>query len=325
MTIGNNINSENEADPPMDMDNVKVFAPATIANVGSAFDILGFALRTIGDEMIFRKTEKKGIKIVSKGLGKLPEDPEKNIAGVVATEMMKLERGNFGVEIEINKQIFPGSGLGSSASSAAGTAVGLNSLLNRNYTDMQLIKFAMVGEMLASGAEHADNVAPAIMGKFTLISGYNPLNIIEIAVPDDLFCTIIHPQIEIKTIEARKVLPQTIPLKTAVLQWGNVAGLVAGLYRSDYLLIGKSMGDYIVEPARASLIPQFYQLKDAALNAGALGCSIAGSGPAVFAFSKGKEIAERVREAFDREFSQTGIAYNLFVSEIGTEGARLIS
>jgi homoserine kinase len=305
-------------------DEIKVFAPATVANVGCAFDILGFALQNTGDEMIFRKTEKQGIKIISRGLGDLPTEPERNVAGVVAIEMLKRRNENFGIEIEINKMINPGSGMGSSAASASGAAFGLNKLFGWNYNTNQLVYFAMQGEKLASGAEHADNVAPAITGKFALIGGYNPLDLIVINPPDDLYCTIIHPQIEIKTIEARKILPLDIPLKNAVIQWGNVAGLISGLYQSNYELIGRSLSDIIIEPIRANLITDFYKLKDAAKEAGALGCSIAGSGPAVFAFSKGEKQAKEVKEAFNLVYQQNGIDFHLFVSKIGAEGTRII-
>jgi homoserine kinase len=303
---------------------IKVFAPATVANVGCAFDILGFALENIGDEMIFRKTEQPGVKIISKGLGNLPTEPEKNVAGVVAIEMLKKENGNFGVEIEINKLINPGSGIGSSAASASGAAFGLNKLFGREYNTHELIHFAMFGEALASGAMHADNVAPAITGEFSLIRGYNPLDMIVIEAPQDLYCTIIHPQIEIKTKEAREMLPKQVALKDAVIQWGNVAGLIAGLHQSDYELIGRSLKDRIIEPQRAKLIPGFLELKEAAINSGALGCSISGSGPSVFALSKGKETAEAIYNTFNEVYKNKGIDYNLFVSKIGKQGSRLM-
>lgn len=303
---------------------IKVFAPATVANVGCAFDILGFALENIGDEMIFRKTNQLGVKIIAKGLGNLPTEPEKNVAGVVAIEMLKKENGTFGVEIEIDKRINPGSGIGSSAASASGTAFGLNMLFGRNYSSNELIHFAMLGEALASGAMHADNVAPAITGEFSLLRGYNPLDMSVIEAPKDLYCTIIHPQIEIKTKEAREMLPKQVALKDAVIQWGNVAGLIAGLHQSDYELIGRSLNDIIIEPQRAKLIPGFYELKRAAINSGALGCSISGSGPSVFALSKGKHKAETILEAFNNVYKTQEIEYNLFVSKIGKQGSRLI-
>ncbi|MFN8257749.1 MAG: homoserine kinase [Bacteroidales bacterium] len=303
---------------------IKVFAPATVANVGCAFDILGFALQDIGDEMSFRKTKKPGITLINKGLGNLPDEPEKNVAGVVAIEMMKDLKPTEGIEIEIHKKINPGSGMGSSAASASGAAFGIAKLFGLQMNMHQLVNYAMQGEKLASGAEHADNVAPAITGSFALIRGYNPLDIIEIKSPKDLFCTIIHPQIEIKTIEARKILPNEIPLKTAVIQWGNVAGLISGLYQSDYGLIGRSMNDIIIEPVRASLIPGFHDLKRAALDAGALGCSIAGSGPAVFAFSHGERTAHNVYEAFNKTYKQKNIEYQIYISKICPDGTRIL-
>ncbi len=324
MYLNQEINELQISEKKMLLEEIKVFAPATVANVGCAFDILGFALENIGDEMIFRKTIQPGVRIISKGLGSLPTEPEKNVAGVVALEMLKKEDGSFGVEIEINKLINPGSGIGSSAASASGAAFGLNELFGRNYSIHELIHFAMQGEALASGAMHADNVAPAITGEFSLIRGYNPLDLIIIEAPRDLYCTIIHPQIEIKTKEAREMLPKQVNLKDAVIQWGNVAGLIAGLHQSDYELIGRSLKDIIIEPQRAKLIPGFYELKQAALDSGAMGCSISGSGPSVFALSEGKARAEAVYNAFNKVYRNKGIDYNLFVSKIGKQGSRLI-
>ena len=325
MSLNQEIDNTQLSDKITTLEEIKVFAPATVANVGCAFDILGFALENIGDEMIFRKTEQTGVKIISKGLGNLPTEPEKNVAGVVAIEMLKKEKGSFGVEIEINKLINPGSGIGSSAASASGAAFGLNQLFGKEYNTHELIHFAMLGEALASGAMHADNVAPAITGKFSLIRGYNPLDMIVIEAPKDLYCTIIHPQIEIKTKEAREMLPKNVALKDAVIQWGNVAGLIAGLYQSDYELIGRSLKDIIIEPQRAKLIPAFYELKQAAIDSGAMGCSISGSGPSVFALSEGKERAEEIYKAFNEVYKNKEIDYNLFVSKIGKQGSRLIN
>ena len=325
MYINQEIDNIQASNKTMVLDEIKVFAPATVANVGCAFDILGFALDNIGDEMIFRKTTRPGVKIISKGLGNLPTEPAQNVAGVVALEMLKNEDKNVGLEIEINKLINPGSGIGSSAASASGAAFGINKLFGKNFSSHELIHFAMLGEALASGAMHADNVAPAITGEFSLIRGYNPLDIIVIKAPKDLSCTIIHPQIEIKTKEARKILPQQVDLKDAVIQWGNVAGLIAGLYQSDYELIGRSLKDIIIEPQRSKLIPGFREIKQAAIDAGALGCNISGSGPSVFALSKGKEKANRIFEAFNNVYKDKGIDYNLFVSKIGQQGSRLIN
>jgi homoserine kinase len=323
MYLNQETNEQQISEKKMLLEEIKVFAPATVANVGCAFDILGFALENIGDEMIFRKTTRPGVRIISKGLGNLPTEPEKNVAGVVALEMLKKEDSSLGVEIEINKLINPGSGIGSSAASASGTAFGLNALFRRKYNTHELIHFAMLGEALASGAMHADNVAPAITGEFSLIRGYNPLDLIVIEAPRNLYCTIIHPQIEIKTKEAREMLPKQVNLKDAVTQWGNVAGLIAGLYKSDYQLIARSLKDTIIEPKRAKLIPGFYELKQAALDSGAVGCSISGSGPSVFALSEGKARAEAVYNAFNEVYKNKGIDYNLFVSKIGKQGSRI--
>lgn len=303
---------------------LKIFAPASVANVGPGFDIMGFALENVGDEMIFRKITKGELRLINR-LADLPAEPDKNIAGVVAKAMLEAANADFGLEIEIFKHIKPGSGLGSSAASASGTAFGVNEMLGKPFNNNELIRFAMLGEKLASGSEHADNVAPALLGSFNLIRGYTPLDVQTLNVPAKLYCTVIHPQVEVKTIDARRVMPKQIDLQTAIKQWGNVAGLITGLLKEDYQLIGRSLTDYVAEPARAKLIPKFNELKQAALQAGALGGSISGSGPSVFMLSEGKNTAENIRTAMDTVFKNSGIDYKIYVSKIGKEGAREIS
>nr|WP_320118943.1 homoserine kinase [uncultured Marinifilum sp.] len=304
---------------------VKVFAPGSVSNVGCGFDILGFAIDGVGDEMIVKKNNKNAIIINPvKDYENLPTDPKKNVAGVAIQALLDDLNSNQGFDVEIIKNIKPGSGIGSSAASAAGAVVAVNELLGKPYTKMQLVDFAMKGEELASGDVHADNVAPATLGGFCLIRGYNPLDIVHINSPKDLWCTVIHPQIEIKTKESRELLSPEIPLKKAIRQWGNVAGLMSGLYTSDYGLIGRSLEDHIVEPQRKVLIPEFDKLKESVMNAGALGCSISGSGPSVFALAQGKESADAIAIAMNTVFKNTSLEYKIYVSKISEGGVRVI-
>jgi len=306
------------------MEELTIFTPATVANVSCAFDVLGFALDNVGDEMTFKKIDNKGVKIKMLGNSNLPTEPDKNVAGVVAMEMLKKANADFGILIEIDKKIKPGSGIGSSAASSAGAAYGVNKFLGNIFNKIELVQFAMLGEKLASGIAHADNVAPAIFGGFALVRSYSPLDIIKINSPEKLFCTVIHPQIEVKTENARKILKKDVLLKDAVEQWGNVAGLISGLHSQDYELIGRSLQDKIVEPVRSVLIPLFLKVKQAFLEAGALGGGISGSGPSIFSLSKGLETAEKVAEAMKKVYSQTGIDFDIHVSRINSVGIKEI-
>ncbi len=306
------------------MDEVKIFSPATVANVSCAFDILGFALESIGDEMIFKKTAKKGLIIEMDGNSNLSTVPEENVAGVVALAMLNKVQPKFGVEMTIKKGIKPGSGIGSSAASASGAAFGMNKIFGDIFTLREMVEFAMLGEALASGVQHADNVAPALYGGFTLIRSLDPLDIVTIPAPKNLFVSILHPQIEVKTIYARKILKKSVLMKDAVTQWGNIAGLISGLFKEDYALIGRSLEDIIVEPIRSILIPLFTEVKKAALNAGALGSGISGSGPSIFALSEGKETAMAVAEAMKQVYADSGIDFEIHVSGINAQGVKLI-
>lgn len=304
---------------------IKLFCPATVANVACGFDVLGFCLDSIGDEMVVRKTKEKGIRITKIEGYDLPLEATKNVAGVAAIAMYEHAQPDCGFEIEIYKNIKPGSGIGSSAASAVGIVFGINELLGRPYNKTQLTYFAMKGEALASKSEHADNLAPALFGGFTLVKSTLPLDILEIPTPKELFATLIHPQIEIKTSEAREILPKEVSLKNATTQWANVGSLIHALHTNDYKLIHRSLEDIIVEPYRKQLIPHFDDLKFAAMQAGALGCAISGSGPSIFALSKGKVIAKRVEKAMKSMYSKTDIAYNTFVSTINTKGINIIN
>lgn len=306
----------------MKNEELKIFAPATIANISCGFDVLGLALDNVGDEMIIRKVAKKGITITKISGQNLPLETHKNVAGVAALALLAETESEFGFEIEIDKRIKPGSGIGSSAASSAGAVWAINKLLGNPFNSTDLVRFAMEGERLATGVPHADNVAPALFGGFTLVRSYNPLDIISINTPSELYATVIHPQIEVKTSDAREILKTSIPLKDAIKQWGNVGGLISGLYTEDYDLIGRSLEDYIIEPIRSILIPAFDAVKQQSINAGALGCGISGSGPSIFALSKGEETAIKVAEAMKNVYEKVGIEYDIHVSKINKQGIK---
>ena len=307
------------------MDYLKIFAPATVANVSCGFDSLGFAVDSVGDEMTFTKTKEKGVKITVITGADLTFDIDKNAASAVVKKILNDANANFGISLTIHKGFSPGSGLGSSAASAAGAAFGANQLLGNPFTELELTKFAMFGEEVACGTPIADNVSAAIFGGFVLVRSYKPLEIIKLPVPSALRVVAIHPQIEVKTKDAREVLPKEIALKDAVTQWANVGGLISGLHSSDYNLISNSLVDIIVEPARKNLIPFFDKVKESAMAAGALGAGISGSGPTIFALCKGDEIAKNVYKSIKKSYSNTGINFELFISEINQEGIKILS
>ena len=304
---------------------IKIFSPATVANVACGFDVLGFCLDTIGDEMIVRKVAKKGIFITKIVGADLPFEADKNVAGVSALAIVEAANPDCGFEIEIYKHIKPGSGIGSSSASASGSVFAINELLGKPFNKTQLTYFAMQGEALASKCEHADNVAPGIFGGFTLVKSIQPLEILEIPTPSDLYATIIHPQIEIKTSESRAMLPKEIPMQDAIKQWANVGSLIHALHTSDYELISRSLQDVIVEPYRSKLIPFYNEVKNQSINSGALGCGISGSGPSVFALSKGIETAKKVASAMKKVYSETNIGFETYVSKINVEGIRILN
>lgn len=308
----------------MNQTEIKIFCPATIANISCGFDVLGVALDSVGDEMVIRKTSEKGIQITKLEGQDLPMETLQNVAGVAGLALLGASDYDGGFEIEIYKKIKAGSGIGSSAASSAGTVWAMNELLDKPFSKLELVKFAMEGERLASGVAHADNVAPALYGGFTLVRSYEPLDIIPIPSPEELFATVIHPQIEVKTSDSRKILKTNITLKDGIKQWGNVGGLVAGLFTNDFDLIGRSLVDHIVEPIRSILIPGFDTVKSEAIKAGALGCGISGSGPSIFTFSKGEATAQKVGEAMKEVYQNIGIDYEIHVSKINVEGIRQI-
>tara|TARA_B100000767_G_scaffold10845_1_gene10573 strand:+ start:12535 stop:13464 length:930 start_codon:yes stop_codon:yes gene_type:complete len=307
------------------MNEIKLFCPASVANVSCGFDVLGFCLEPIGDEMIIRKTSKKGIHIIKIEGQKLPLETQKNVAGVAGLALLEDYPCDHGFEIEIYKGIKAGSGIGSSAASSAGAVFGINELMGKPLNRNELIKYAMKGEELASGSAHADNVSPVLKGGFTVVRCSKTPDVISLPSPSELHATIIHPKIELRTSDARAVLKKKINLEKAVEQWGNLAALVSGLCTNDYDLIGRSLVDVVIEPHRSALIPGFKELKKAAIDSGALGCGISGSGPSVFALSRGRETALRVQEEMNNTFKKFNIEYELHLSKINSKGIQIIS
>jgi len=314
---------------------IKIKAPATVANMVCGFDILGFAVNSPYDEMemrwMARADNEASITIINIDNYNLPTDPEKNVAGaalIAFLEEYEEKQNNSSVpkikfEVKINKLIKPGSGVGSSAASSAGAVVGANYLVGNIFTKDDLVRFATNGEKLASGVKHADNIAPCIFGGVTLVRSIFPLEIIALPSPT-LHVTIVHPQIEVRTSDARSILRQQVLLKDAIKQWGNIAGLVAGLMKSDYDLIGRSLEDVIIEPVRSILIPGFDALKLACKQAGALGGGISGSGPSIFMLSKTKEIAIAVEKEMKQLYDGIGLPHHTYVTSINQTGVEII-
>ena len=336
---------------------IKIKAPATVANMVCGFDILGFAVNNPYDEMemrlVTRTAGQAAITIINIDDYNLPADPEKNVAGAALLAMIEEYTANsiiekslasegetvldsaanaqqntlvdfstIGFEVKINKLIKPGSGVGSSAASSAGAVVGANYLLDNPFSKDDLVRFAMNGEKVASGVKHADNIAPCIHGGVTLVRSIFPLEIIALPSPT-LFVTIVHPQIEVRTADARSILKQNVQLKDAIKQWGNIAGLVAGLMKGDYDLIGRSLEDVIIEPVRSILIPGFDDLKKACKAAGALGGGISGSGPSIFFLSKEKETALAVEQEMIKLYQGLGLAHHTYVTTINQTGVQI--
>lgn len=302
-------------------DFLTLYSPATVANMVCGFDVLGFALEAPYDTMHMRLTDQPGVLITHEDDFHLPTEPARNVAGAALLALLKAAPAGTGFKVRINKAILPGSGIGSSAASAAGAVVGANKLLGGIFSPEELVSFAMFGEEVASGAQHADNIAPAIYGGVTLIRATDPLDVVPLSAPP-LHVTVVHPQIEIRTADARQMLKQQVPLKAAIRQWANVAGLVAGLLKSDYELIGRSLEDVIVEPVRSILIPGFAAVKACSLEAGALGGGISGSGPSIFMLSQDESTAQAVATAMRSVYEKLSVDFHIHVSTINPVGVR---
>jgi homoserine kinase len=309
------------------MKTIKVFAPATVANVVCGFDVLGFAVDAPGDEVIMRLTDKPGVSIlkIEGDGGRLPLAADKNTVSASVQHYLKhINRPDIGVEIELYKKMPIGSGLGSSSASTVAGLFAINSLLDNQLSAMELVPFAMKGEELACGFGHADNVAPAVLGGFVLIRSYEPLDIIKLPVPKGLYCAIVFPDVDVPTRDARQMIRSKVLLKDAVIQWGNIAGLVSGLFMNDLDLIGRSMHDVLVEPTRSILIPDFYKLREMAMERGAISFGISGSGPSVFAFAKDEETAHRITKKIQQHLTNLHINSNTYVSPINEQGPKII-
>jgi homoserine kinase len=301
---------------------IRVRCPATVANLVCGFDILGLALHEPNDIMEVKIIDEPGVIIHNRDAFNLPTEPAKNVAGVVFLSALEKAASGKGFEVTIEKHIKPGSGIGSSAASAAGAAVAANYLLGNIFTPGDVVQLAMNGEKLASGVKHADNIAPCILGGVSLIRSIHPLDIVSIPSPD-LHVTVVHPQIEVRTADARQILRHQVLLKDAIRQWGNIAGLVAGFLKNDLDLIGRSLEDVIIEPVRSILIPGFDELKRKCKEAGALGGGISGSGPSVFMLSRNASTANHVEQVMKEIYERIGIAYHTYVTTINKRGVEV--
>jgi homoserine kinase len=308
------------------MKKVTAFAPATVANVSCGFDILGFAIDELGDkvEVSFNELSKLRMMEITGDEGRLPLEAEKNTCTVAIQALLDRHGSKQGMDIRLFKGLPLGSGMGSSAASAAAALTGANALLGNPFSKVELVPFAMEAERIACGAAHADNVAPSLLGGFVLIRDYAPLDLNKLPVPKGLYCTLLHPHLELNTADSRSVLRKQISLQDAVIQSGNIGGLVAGLYEGDFGLISRSLRDVIAEPSRALLIPGFYEIREKIKSIGALGSGISGSGPTMFVLSKGEEIARAAGQAGKSIFEKIGLGLDIYVSEVNDRGAYLI-
>lgn len=307
-------------------ESIKVFASATVANVTCGFDVLGFAVSNPGDEVVLKPNNLGKVRIMEiKGDGgKLPKDPDLNTASVAINKYLQHIQSGQGFDIFLEKKMPLGSGLGSSAASAVAGVFAANELLGTPLVPTDLLAFAMEGERQACGAAHADNVAPALYGGMVLIRSYSPLDVVRIPVQKPLYVSLVHPHISVATKDARDILKKQVLMKDAVQQWGNIAGLVVGIMQGDFPLIGRSMQDVIVEPIRSILIPGFDRVKAAALEAGALGCGISGSGPSIFALSADVNTAEKAGNEMSKAFSSLDIQSEIYISGVNMEGPKVL-
>ena len=305
---------------------IRVFAPATVANVACGFDVLGFAIHAPGDELEATVTSERGVKIleITGDDGKLPLDPEKNSAAVAIAQLIDHLRMPYGCAIRIHKKMPSGSGLGSSAASAVAGVFAANILFGNRLSKDELLPFLLKAEEAACGSAIADNVAASLYGGFILVRSYEPLEVIQLPIPEDLFATVIFPHLEVLTKDARDILPEEIPLQHSLRQSANLGGLIIGLHNEDYGLISRSLQDYIAEPYRSQFIPGFEKLKSAIIKNGGLGGSISGSGPSVFALSKKAFIARDIGDAMKAVLADQGIDSDVYVSKINTVGPMII-
>lgn len=307
------------------MDSIKVFSPGSVTNLSCGYDILGFCLDKVGDTITATKIPEKGLRISSIDKYNLPTSIDKNVAGIAAQAMINEVDIDYGIDLKIEKGIKPGSGIGSSAASSAGAVFAINKLIGSPFSNLELIRFAMEGEKYVSGSYHADNVSPILLGGFTLVRSVEDLDIIKLPNPKELIATIIRPEIEIKTSDSRKVVKSKVTIDKMVRQSANLAAFISSLYTEDYDLMSNSIVDQIIEPDRALLIPEYYNIKEISLKAGAIACGISGSGPATFSLSKSNEIANDILNKVSSHFDSLNITYNGFVSIINSKGVKVIN
>ncbi|MEE8522402.1 MAG: homoserine kinase [Thermoanaerobaculia bacterium] len=305
---------------------MRAYAPATVSNVACGFDVLGFAIEEPGDEVIAELGPRPGVELreVTGDGGRLPRDPEKNTAGVAVRALLDAVGSDRGIVLRLRKNMPLASGLGSSAASGVAAVWAASRLLELDVPRDVLLRCAMAGEKVASGSAHPDNAAPCLYGGFVLIRQANPPDVIPLPVPEGLSCAVVRPHIEVNTRESRQLLGDSVPLRDAVTQWGNLGGLVAGLFKGDLELISRSLEDVVVEPKRSGLVPGFDAAKQAALDHGALGCSLSGSGPSTFALAADRDVAERAADAMVAAFAAEGLASDRLVSPVGADGVRIL-
>lgn len=309
---------------------VRAFAPATVSNIGCGFDVFGFAVAGLGDVVEARRRSEPGVELVevTGDGGALPRRAERNTAGVAA--LCLLERAGVdpvtGVELRLHKGMPLASGLGSSAASAVAAAVAVDALLELGLSRRDLLRAALEAERAGCGAAHGDNAAPSLYGGWVMVRGAgDELRVDELPVPEGLFCALVRPHVPVHTGAARALLGEQVSLAAAVRQWGNTAALVAGLFRGDDELLASAITDAVAEPLRSSQVPGFDAMRSAALEAGALGFGLSGSGPTVFALCRGRELAERAAAAMDEARAATGVGGDRLVSVVGAPGARLLA
>ncbi|HTS00748.1 MAG TPA: homoserine kinase [Bacteroidota bacterium] len=306
---------------------VTAFAPASVSNVSCGFDIMGFALRGAGDTVTARPCESPGVHIgsITGSSSALPLDAAGNTACPPVAALLARCAPGRGIELDIRKGVPVGGGIGSSAASAVAAVLAADALLGTRLTQAELLALAVEGEKIASGAVHVDNLAPSLMGGFVLVRGYDPIDVVSVAVAPGFWCAVVSPDVEIRTEDARKILPHSVPLRDVVRQTGNAAGLVAGLLTGDGALVGRSLVDVIAEPARRHLIPAYEAMRSAALGEGALGCGISGSGPSMYAIGSSEEGAGRAARAMERALRAAGHECTLIVSPVGAPGASVMT
>lgn len=307
-----------------DVNRVSAFAPATSANLGVGFDILGLALDAVGDTVTLTKREDKQIVIEKiNSITGLPLEPTKNTASFAVQKMCEDLGIETGFSLQIDKGIAMGSGMGGSAASAVAAVVALNGFLNAPVSKERLVEYALYGEEIASGGRHADNVAPCVFGGITLIRSIAPMEVINLPYPE-LYCVIVHPHLQVETKSARGILSPTIPLKKYIEQSAALAAAICAFYQKDVGLLRRSMQDLIIEPQRAALVTGYYDVKQAAINAGAISATLSGSGPSLLAFCESKTGAESVAQAMLAAFKQHQVEADHWISPINPNGAYTI-